>query len=387
MLDINHSNMDTQFHNPFSFTVIQRGLATLAGLAAAACSGPGDVAGSGSFGPGPSVAEAGDEDSDAETSTAASGTSRGDGGASGDTSGAVDDSAGPGGGPGPMDDGVTTSDPTTTSTTTTTGPEPECPADSTCCAGDGMFVPAGGGSPGCSAECSACDGQGSCEPRPAGNGCGGGEGTCDGAGGCNVPTCNDGLETLEAGEECDGDNLGGQTCSSQGFDGGSLSCHANCTFDTGGCYQANIVPSPGLLSWTPAFVPNTMCTCDVGHPFCHTLYRGKVNSFTGNVAHMEFQKMDGTNPSVDITYWVVVGDLHPTCLDVPGYVQRATGMWDNSDNTLEVDVNVWPSEAAFDAAACGDTKDLFVITGGAGGYENTRTWYQEQAVRFTKVCV
>ncbi|HLG20591.1 MAG TPA: DUF6531 domain-containing protein, partial [Bdellovibrionota bacterium] len=42
---------------------------------------------------------------------------------------------------------------------------------------------------------------------------------------------------LDPGEECDGTNLNGQTCISQGqgFTGGSLSCNEDCTFDYYGC--------------------------------------------------------------------------------------------------------------------------------------------------------
>ena len=36
-------------------------------------------------------------------------------------------------------------------------------------------------------------------------------------------------------EPCDGADLGGQTCNSQGFVGGSLSCTPACAFNTGGC--------------------------------------------------------------------------------------------------------------------------------------------------------
>ena len=358
-----------------------RTLAMLTCLAGTACAGadPGNPATS-TFGPGPSIAETGEEDSDEGPSTV--------GGTTGHDDGAADDTSGFDTGPDPVDDGGTSSDPDPDATAggATGGPAPECSPNSTCCASNGMFVSPGGASPGCMSECSSCDGQCSCETSPAGLTCGDGAGTCDGAGGCNVPTCNNGLETIEAGEECDGGNLNGQSCVTQGFDGGSLTCHANCTFDTGGCYQASIVPSRGLLSWTPAFTPDTDCTCSVANPDCHTLYRGRVNSIVGNTAQMQFQKMDGSNPSANVSYWVVVGELDPTCLDLHAYVERTSGTWLSTSNSLQTNVNIWPNQAAFDAAPCGDTKDLFVITGGAGGLENQRIWYQEQAVRFTKVC-
>ncbi|HEX4955473.1 MAG TPA: S8 family serine peptidase [Thermoanaerobaculia bacterium] len=48
------------------------------------------------------------------------------------------------------------------------------------------------------------------------------------------PVCGDGI--IQAPEVCDGANLGGQTCVSQGFSGGTLACAASClAFNTSGC--------------------------------------------------------------------------------------------------------------------------------------------------------
>lgn len=47
------------------------------------------------------------------------------------------------------------------------------------------------------------------------------------------PVCNNG--TKEAGEQCDGSDLGTDTCITQGFVGGTLACTSSCTFDTSGC--------------------------------------------------------------------------------------------------------------------------------------------------------
>lgn len=45
--------------------------------------------------------------------------------------------------------------------------------------------------------------------------------------------CGDG--NIDSGEDCDGVNVGGETCQSQSFDSGSLACNSNCTFNTSGC--------------------------------------------------------------------------------------------------------------------------------------------------------
>ncbi len=60
--------------------------------------------------------------------------------------------------------------------------------------------------------------------------------------GCSSPTgtteTNCGDSVISGSEVCDGSALGGQTCSSQGFSGGTLSCNSQCTgFVTTGCYS------------------------------------------------------------------------------------------------------------------------------------------------------
>ncbi len=48
-----------------------------------------------------------------------------------------------------------------------------------------------------------------------------------------VPGCGDAV--IQSGEQCDGSNLGGSSCSLQGFTSGSLSCSTVCTFVTTSC--------------------------------------------------------------------------------------------------------------------------------------------------------
>jgi hypothetical protein len=48
-----------------------------------------------------------------------------------------------------------------------------------------------------------------------------------------APVC--GNSVAEAGEDCDGPDLGGGTCATEGFDYGSLLCTGSCTYDTTSC--------------------------------------------------------------------------------------------------------------------------------------------------------
>lgn len=47
-----------------------------------------------------------------------------------------------------------------------------------------------------------------------------------------------GNDMIDADEECDGTDLGGEDCASQGFLSGTLGCNNNCTFDTSDCVNA-----------------------------------------------------------------------------------------------------------------------------------------------------
>ncbi len=45
-----------------------------------------------------------------------------------------------------------------------------------------------------------------------------------------------GNSVIDAGEDCDGNELGGETCISQGYSSGILACNPDCTFDFSRCY-------------------------------------------------------------------------------------------------------------------------------------------------------
>ncbi|MBD3868355.1 MAG: trypsin-like peptidase domain-containing protein [Acidobacteria bacterium] len=71
-------------------------------------------------------------------------------------------------------------------------------------------------------------------------------------------TCDGGV--IDPGEDCDGTDLGGETCVSQGFDSGVLACSGSCSFDTSGCDLACMPKGD---------------TCEVNSDCCSNKCKGK----------------------------------------------------------------------------------------------------------------
>lgn len=91
------------------------------------------------------------------------------------------------------------------------------PDGADCCTGDGGFCAAG----------TLCVGDDKCCPSNAPVLC---DGNCQSA---DAACCGNGV--LEAGETCDGADVGGKTCESEGIGEGFLGCTSSCTLDTSGC--------------------------------------------------------------------------------------------------------------------------------------------------------
>lgn len=86
---------------------------------------------------------------------------------------------------------------------------------------------------------------------------------------CDFVGCGNGIK--ESGEECDGSDLGGATCVSLGFTGGTLACDANCRFDLSACtWCGNGVREPGEAC-DGADIGTATCAdvgCTAGAPQC-----------------------------------------------------------------------------------------------------------------------
>jgi len=85
---------------------------------------------------------------------------------------------------------------------------------------------------------------------------------------CNAPAAICGNNVTESGEVCDQDNMGGQTCASQGFSGGILGCNSDCgSFVTSGCYTNSCSDTDG---GNVPLVQGTVSGNNSGYPYSFT---------------------------------------------------------------------------------------------------------------------
>ncbi len=157
------------------------------------------------------------------------------------------------------DEGGTTGSPTTTPDPTSSGPTSSDP--DTGSEDDDTASPEDTGTPamcgnGTAEGDEACDGNDlrgeTCESQGYAGGILGCRPDCTDFhyAACQAPeSCGDGVKNGT--EQCDGADLGGQTCQTLGWDMGVLSCSANCAFNTSGCQNAPCAPIFGDCSQIP----------------------------------------------------------------------------------------------------------------------------------------
>ncbi len=117
----------------------------------------------------------------------------------------------------------------------------------------------GGGQP-CTATTNCCSGVGNCTGgKPAARVCAAGGGSAQ---------CGNGVR--ETGEDCDGADLGGETCQSLGFDSGILACDGGCGFDTSGCVGSCVDPGQGQPCTATTNCCSGVGNCSGGKPASRT---------------------------------------------------------------------------------------------------------------------
>ncbi len=89
--------------------------------------------------------------------------------------------------------------------------------------------------------------------------------------------CGDGV--VNGTDACDGGDLAGETCETQGFDGGTLACFGTCTFNTSGCTtDVNSICGDGTVEGVEECDDNNDATevCDYGQTSCTVCAAGCV---------------------------------------------------------------------------------------------------------------
>ena len=166
---------------------------------------------------------------------------------------------------------------------------------------------------------------------------------CSGWGTCTTTQfCGDGIKN--GSEACDGTSLGGQTCAAQGFSSGTLSCNADCTFNTSQCTAApvcgnNIQQAPevcdgtalaGHTCLTEGFASGTL-SCNAN---CYGYNTSACTPAAGTVIRSFFSQsvLHGTDVNVTLTVTLSPAQTYYAIDEtIPsGWAIKSTGAGDNS---------------------------------------------------------
>ncbi len=187
-------------------------------------------------------------------------------------------------------------------------------------------------------------------------------GTQPGDGGGTQPTRDGGATSdggtlcgngkVDPGEKCDGSNMGGGTCTSLGFDSGTLTCTASCQFDTRAC----------VVAFTTTVVPSrTTCTAPCGVFFDATTTKGLMNDdYVGANFNWDF---DSTAVDPGGAHEKTIGFVAAHVFEVPGTYEVAVGARDIAGHSGSTTVTITVT------AMTGPV--IYVASGGSDGNDGT----------------
>ena len=189
------------------------------------------------------------------------------------------------------------------------------------------------------------------------------------------PNCGNG--TLDAGEDCEGGALGGETCVTQGFTGGTLACTTACTFDTTGCTGGGAVCGNNTVELGEQCDDGNTTSGDGCSATC-------MNEGTAGLCGPEFPAGCGDSIGDDVTVTGVAVNDWMACLGFPdagpeiAYVFTPTT---TGDVTLDLTVTVADMDILVvqgDATGACDPTDCALlvdasVNGGTGAEQVTFT--------------
>lgn len=154
----------------------------------------------------------------------------------------------------------------------------------------------------------------------------------------DVNLCGNGA--IDGGEQCDGTNLNGASCISQGFTwGGTLACNSSCQFNTSQCYAS---------CWADRFEPNNGSTSST-QLTAGTRY-DNLTICASDVDWFKFTRASGTNYRITVFFTGSRGDLD---LEVYYNGSYLAGAYANNDGTTPVDNEVFDMPSSFNSGIAG----------------------------------
>lgn len=175
---------------------------------------------------------------------------------------------------------------------------------------------------------------------------------------CNNVGCGDG--SIDTGEDCDGDDLGGANCGSLGYDGGTLACGGSCFFDESSCcYTTHDILNAQYPAYT-AFGDG--CSLDGG-----VRLKLSAEQISDSTVRFRVRKTDDTAWGSPATLRLYVG-AGPECSLSPPNVEKVVQAVVVGDVTQVIDLTVDPYDAAWND---GEMKEFWVGKT-ESGYESAR---------------
>lgn len=206
---------------------------------------------------------------------------------------------------------------------------------------DGSVVPGSGGatpgSGGATSDGSAQDKSGGMDSQQADTGAGMDSQPVDMGGTDRVsmdspPPMNCGNGKVDTGEDCDGTNLNGRSCSSLGFTGGVLACAASCLLNTSACTSGAVTPKINITA------SRTVCAAPCAVFFDATGTSGLMgDDYVGANFNWDF---DSTNADPSGRHRKTIGFATAHVFENPGTYQVAVRVRDMAGNSASSTVQV-----------------------------------------------
>jgi cysteine-rich repeat protein len=181
----------------------------------------------------------------------------------------------------------------------------------------------------------------------------------------NARICGDG--SLDNGEQCDGSNLGGASCASLGYSGGTLSCTTACAFNTSGCTSANQAPTAPNVNAPSSTTTGTATSVSItlGTDPDGTQTRVSCSSSGSNYPsaspYNSGLRAEGSSVTASFS-WNTTGTKTISCttLDSQGSASAA------ATNTISVNASSTPASGTLSSPGSGVTHvGAFTISGSA----------------------